>query len=154
MQQDIRSILIGGFAGVLATVPMTAVMLAGKRLGLVGDMPPKLVADVALNARGESDPGAFKATAVATELHLYVGAINGAVYTTLMNRVGPKLPAALEGALFGIIVWLMGYRGWMPQLKIMPPIEKDRPDRQAVLVISHLVYGAVLGIVARAMRRK
>jgi uncharacterized membrane protein YagU involved in acid resistance len=152
MQQDIRAFLTGGVAGALATAPMTAVMLAGKRLGLVGDVPPQLVANVALGARDEHDPGTFKRRAVATELHLYVGAINGAAYGALANRFGRSLPAPLAGAAFGIVVWLIGYRGWMPMLKIMPPIEKDRPDRQVVLVLSHLVYGATLGMIARKFR--
>ena len=153
MQQDIRSALTGAAAGLFATLPMTAVMLAGQKLGFVGNAPPSLMASVALGARGEPDPGDLKAKAVAAEIHLAIGGVNGAAYGVLANRTGTPIPAAAQGMLFGIAVWLMGYRGWMPALHIMPPIEKDRPDRQVVLFLAHLAYGATLGLLSRKFRR-
>jgi hypothetical protein len=42
------------------------------------------------------------------------------------------------------------YQGWIPALGIMPPASEDRPDRPRVMLLAHLVYGAILGnIVAR-----
>ncbi|WP_281282661.1 hypothetical protein [Nonomuraea terrae] len=38
----------------------------------------------------------------------------------------------------------------MPGLGILPPIQQDRPGRQAVLAAGHVVYGVTL---ARAMNR-
>ena len=153
MQHDIRSALTGAAAGLLATLPMTAVMLAGQKLGFVGESPPRLMSSVALGARGEPDPGDLKAKAVAAELHLAIGAVNGAAYGLLTHRPNIPLPAAVQGMLFGILVWLIGYCGWMPALHIMPPVEKDRPDRQVVMFLSHLVYGSTLGLLTRRFQR-
>lgn len=149
MQQDIRSALTGALAGALATLPMSAVMLTAQRAGFLGESPPSLMASVALGARGNHDPGEVLAKVVATELHLAIGVANGATFGLLANRLSLPLSAPIKGALFGTLVWALAYRGWMPMLKIMPPVERDRPDRQVVMFVSHLVYGSVLGWAAR-----
>lgn len=44
--------------------------------------------------------------------------------------------------------WLVNYGGWIPVLGILPPPHRDRTDRQATMIVAHLVYGAVLGALA------
>ena len=153
MQQDLRSALVGALAGALATLPMSAVMLTAQRAGFLGESPPRLLSSAALGAHGNHDPGEVLQMVVATELHLAIGVANGAAFGLLGDRLNLPFPAPINGALFGTLVWALAYRGWMPMMKIMPPIERDRPDRQVVMFVSHLVYGGVLGLAAHRFSR-
>ena len=58
------------------------------------------------------------------------------------------------GTVFGAVVWLAGYEGWLPAMDILPPAHKDRPGRAANVFIAHLVYGWTLGWAARRFREK
>lgn len=156
MQRDIRAGLAGAIAGGIATIPMSTLMLAAQRLGYLGDSPPRLMSAVALGAAGKHDPGKLTEVAIATELHVSIGVVNGALFGVLTERAGMRIHRGIQGTVFGTLVWALAYRGWMPMLKIMPPMEKDRPDRQVVMFLSHIVFGGVLGLmldrVGRAAR--
>ena len=42
--KTLRSVLAGATAGAVATVAMSALMLAAKRIGITGTLPPELIA--------------------------------------------------------------------------------------------------------------
>ena len=145
MQRDVQAGLTGAVAGALATIPMSVVMLVSQRRGWMGDQPPMLLSSVMLGAIGKRDAGTGTKRAVATELHFDIGMMNGLLFGLLSCRAKLPVPRAVQGAIFGVLVWAVAYRGWIPWLKVMPPPEKDRPDRQITLIVAHLVYGATLG---------
>jgi uncharacterized membrane protein YagU involved in acid resistance len=153
MQRDVQAAMMGAIAGAIATIPMSAIMLGAQRLGYLGDSPPRLMSDVALGAAGKHDPEKRTEVALATELHLSIGVVNGAAFGVLSERADIALHQSLQGIVFGAFVWALAYRSWIPMLNIMPPIEKDRPDRQVAMFLAHVVYGATLGWVMKRIRR-
>lgn len=140
--------LHGAGSGVAATVVMSAVMLAAGRLGLVGRQPPEAVVRRAGDLVG-AEPRGRTAALLASAAHLGFGASVGAAYALLPLR----RPGAAPGVLTALAVWASSYAGWVPALGALPRPDQDRSDRQAVLAVSHVVYGAVLGCLDERARR-
>lgn len=139
----------GAASGVVATFPMTAVMLAAQRLGALGRFPPTRIASAGLDAAGAHGSPRPVRRAAGAALHLAVGAALGALYAWGSARLGRRGP--LAGAAFGTAVWAGSYAGWIPALGILPPPHQDRPGRPASMILAHWVYGAALDAgVARA----
>ena len=133
-------------------------MFAAQRAGRLGEMPPRKIARfTVLPARGHTAPRRAK-DALGALAHLAFGAAAGSVFEGLHRGRTPRrgLGGPLLGAAFGAGVWLVSYAGWVPALGILPPPHRDRADRQAFMLIAHLVYGSVLGALAdwRAPRRR
>jgi hypothetical protein len=144
--------LMGSTAGgAIATVAMSGVMLAGDRLGLMGEQPPTAITRKALREAGVDRPSAA-AGAIAPVAHLGFGAAGGALFG-LVRRAVPIGPGWLLGILFGLGVWAVSYKGWIPAMGILPEPEDDRPGRPAVMVAAHAVYGLVLGLLIDRPRR-
>lgn len=140
----------GAVAGTVATLPMSAVMVAAGRLGVMNRPPPKRIVEEALDATGipHSEP---TEAALAVAAHFGFGAAAGGVYTTITPR---RFRGVRSGICFGLLVWAVSYAGWIPGLRILPPPAKDRPGRQWTMVVAHVVYGAVLGRLARPRRHE
>lgn len=133
----------GVVAGTLATGVMSALMLVGKRLGLVGEMPPEKVTAKLLNEAG-IHRSAKEQDAIATALHFGFGAGAGAAFALMAPRpLAVRVPA---GMAYGAAIWGVSYMGWVPAVGIMPAADRDRRDRQAVMLAAHLVFGAALGV--------
>ena len=130
--------------GVVATVVMSVpILLADRRK--MGKPPPKRITEwfmARLGARPDSDTGRNLASTVA---HLAFGATAGAVFSTARAVLRTPGPPLLHGLGYGVAVWASSYKGWIPALGILPPPEHDRPGRQRVIFVAHLVYGGVLG---------
>lgn len=154
MQPDIRAGLIGSIAGALATVPMTAFMLAAQRKGFLGEAPPRLITDFALISARLPVHDKGTQTAVAGSVHFGFGAVCGALFGALSQRTRLPFPRVVQGMLFGMTVWFVSYQGWVPALHIMPPPEDDRPGRPAVMILAHLVYGSTLGWIVGRMDKR
>jgi uncharacterized membrane protein YagU involved in acid resistance len=137
-----KRLLRGLVAGTLATFVMSAVMLISKRLGLVGAMPPEKVTAKLLNEAG-IHRSAKEQDAIATALHFGFGAGAGAAFALVAPR--PLLVRVPTGMAYGAAIWGVSYMGWVPAVGIMPAADRDRRDRQAVMLIGHLVFGAALG---------
>jgi hypothetical protein len=60
--------------------------------------------------------------------------------------IRPALPRSeiIAGSLFGGGVWAVSYFGLLPTLKLFPSAEDDSPQRQAVMIAGHIVYGTSL----------
>lgn len=148
MNETIEAALEGALAGAVATVPMSAVMYAAKRAGLMGQYPPVVIADAVLDALGvrrdeETDE------VVATIAHLGFGAAAGALYGAARRHADLPIPAWCEGIGFGLLVYAVSYNGWIPAVRILPEPEHDRPGRQPSMAVAHVIYGAVLGALTR-----
>jgi len=137
---------VGGFVGSLA---MSGVMLAAQRLGLVGRLPPRKVTEGLLRRHAglrPSRPAVKLATALS---HLAFGTLAGALFGALFRRRAPAVRSAFLGTGFGSVVWGASYLGWAPALGLMPPPGRDRPGRQATLIVAHWVYGVTLALIAQ-----
>ena len=145
-----NSIARGALAGVIATGPMTVVIVAGKALGLMATPPPEQITAEVHEETGMQDEmqdSLFTASWVVA--HLGYGAGCGALYAAAR----PALPAsdAAAGIAFGGGVWGISYGAVMPALGLFPPLWHDRPSRQAVMAVAHGVYGAGLALLHRRL---
>ena len=142
-------LLKGAAAGGVATLPMSGVMLAAGRAGLMGRQPPEMITDAALDAVGVEQPSETVEKAATTATHVGFGMAMGALFALLEDRYRPGTTAVLDGIGFGLAVWALSYKGWVPALGIMPPPEEDRPGRPESMIAAHVVYGATLGALLR-----
>ena len=143
-------ILRGAVAGVAATLLMSAIMLAGKRAGLMGRMPPVKITTRFLQALG-AKPDRRQGNLAATAAHLGFGAAGGIVFSAQARRGRPLLLSVLLGVAYGTAIWAVSYLGWVPALDIMAPADRDRPGRPQTMLAAHWVYGAALGVLLRRM---
>ena len=141
----LRSTVVGAVGGAVATLVMSAVMVAEKKLGLLGEHPPKkLVRGLRRRAgifgvsRGADDV----ATLVA---HWGFGMTTGALFGLLHRGARGVVRSSLIGAGYGAAVWAASYAGWIPALGLMRSPRRDRPFRPTSMVAAHLVFGSVLG---------
>lgn len=128
----------GAVSGVLATAAMSGVMLAGSRMGLMPDQPPKRIARAMLPGhkhRPKSGEGAAGALA-----HFGFGAAAGSLYGLLARGQAPSI----AGIGYGLAIWAASYQGWVPGMNILPAATEDRPGRPAVMIAGHVVYGMML----------
>jgi hypothetical protein len=139
----------GAAGGFVSTLAMSAVMIAAQRGGLVGRLPPRKVTEGFLRRHAGLRPSR-KAAKLATAIsHLAFGTLAGALFAAVFRRRRPPVRAAFLGTGFGSLVWGASYLGWVPALGLMPPPSRDRPDRQATLILAHWVYGVTLALIAR-----
>ncbi len=147
MQRDIEASVDGVIGGIAGTATMSAAMVLAERLGLMGEHPPELMVQAALDAAGVRS-GRKTRDALAVITHFSFGIVAGVVFAVLHRRLRLPVPVALHGIIFGTLVWGLSYKGWVPWLSVMPPPERDRPrTRPIVMLISHWIFGATLGAV-------
>lgn len=141
----------GALVGAVATVPMTAVMLAAQRLGLIGTQPPRRMTDAAIEVGdavvdGTSvDPPEHARLALTALTHLGFGVAVGVPFALARRALPEPMSDEATGAAYGLGVWAVAYLGLVPALGIMPRADHDRRGRPAGMIAAHLVYGSVLG---------
>ena len=121
-------LLIGGIAGFVGTLAMTAAMSRLHRMLPAKErypLTPREIVD-ALSHQDEprlSEPAALDTT---TAAHFAYGAAAGSLLGAANARIGPA-----EGAAAGVAVWAASYLGWIPGAGIlkpaMPPIRRRLP---------------------------
>jgi hypothetical protein len=152
VQRDVRTLIEGAISGVLGTLTMSTVMLAARRAGLVGQLPPERITEAALDAAGQRRSKEVQ-DALAVVLHLLFGAFLGSFFGLLHRRLRVPGGGALQGIVYGLLVWSVNYRGWIPALSILPPPECDRPDRPVIVALAHAVFGWTAAAVVDARER-
>ncbi|RPJ36656.1 MAG: hypothetical protein EHM21_18895 [Chloroflexi bacterium] len=145
-------LLAGALAGMLASIPMAGVMDGLNRilptqkrswLDRLRPLPPKQITASMLGRRVRQGR---KWDAPTWAGHLGYGAATASLYPVLTRPL--PLPDILRGMLFATIIWAGSYLGWLPAFNIMPSAVKDTPRRNAVMILSHLVWGALTGLLA------
>jgi len=152
LNAELHRAATGGIAGVLATVVMSAWMLLADYLGWMREQPPRTsTSRVARTARMPMSGARLDA---ATGLaHLGFGLVGGSVFGALSRRLPNMLTSMLVGIGYGLLIWATSYVAVLPSLNLMPgPAEGER-GRTPVMVLAHVVYGAVLGVVAYGLHR-
>ncbi|HMQ29394.1 MAG TPA: MBL fold metallo-hydrolase [Chloroflexaceae bacterium] len=143
----------GALAGLAATGPMTAVMLALAVLR-AGDgrdpFPPRQVMEGVAGRLGLwQRAGEAQRAALTLAGHFGYGAAMGTLYGARDREPIPAGP--LGGAAYGLLVWAASYAGWLPALGIVQPPWREPRGRTLQLLASHLVWGATLGWLARRL---
>ncbi|SRR6266540_232514 len=140
-----RSIGVGAAGGAVATFAMSLLLFGVKRLGLLGEVPPRKIVRGLRRRAGIFALPRSADNAAALAAHWGFGMATGAVYGLLHRRRAGILPASLTGAGYGAAVWATSYYGWVPALGIMRAPHRDRPFRPASMMAGHLLFGSVLG---------
>lgn len=148
----LRSIAACTVAGVVATAPMTAAMELGFRLlpaRLRYSLPPREVTDALTESAGliSDEQGQRRATLGA---HFAYGGLAGVGFAAIPAR-------GLRGAVgagmgYGLFIWLVSYSSLLPALRLLQPVERHPKERSALMIGAHLVWGASLAMIARALR--
>ena len=151
MTRMVGGILRGSWAGVVATLFMSAVMLGAGRLGLMGEQPPERIGGRIL---GRLDPfhSEEERDVAGSALHLAIGAGLGVVFG-LLRRFAPGMRLPGTGVIYALGVWAASYAGVLPAVGLMPPPHRDRPGRPVAMIAAHVVFGIVLGRLMRPGRR-
>jgi len=152
----IRAALVdGGIGGGVGTMVMSLVMRGARRAGLVRELPPARMAAALLDAVGVRARPRWARDALAAVLHLGFGVAAGLLFALVCGRLRAPLAPALQGLAYGLVVWLVSYMGWVPAFGLLPAATRDEPRRPVVMVLAHLLYGAVLGaLVGRRSQRR
>ncbi len=145
MRHSILRAARGAGAGLIATIPMSAVMFAAQRLGPVDELDPEIITETGLEA-ARVEASESTQNLLSTLAHLGFGAGVGAVYGLLSPRL--RRAPLLTGPLYGLAVCGASYQGWIPAMGIAPPLSRRDPARRWMQILSHLVYGTVLGRLA------
>jgi putative membrane protein len=152
-----HDVLAGALAGLTATGPMTALMVAaheglpaGERYGL----PPERVTANAAWAVGAEEVAAGREQRVWATLpvHFGYGAAMGAIYGAMADRVPG--PPVMKGVGFGLLVWAGSYLGLLPAAGLHRPATRETARRNGMMIGAHVVFGAVLGVLAEKGKGK
>jgi hypothetical protein len=143
-QSPIGEAIAGAVSGLVATVPMTVAMLLIQRMLPRSEqttLEPRRVSDDLLRKADLDDEVSERGKEqLSVAAHFGYGAGVGMIYA-LADRVLP-LPRGLRGPAFGLLVWGASYAGWLPAVKTLPSPQRRPAGRNALLIASHLVWGA------------
>jgi uncharacterized membrane protein YagU involved in acid resistance len=155
---DVKTVIIRGvLAGLVGTVVMTGAMSLIKKTKMApGELAPKEIAEnleEKLDVRGYLPKPAFVASW--TILHFGYGASSGLAYALAQEKVPDLNRPGLIGPLFGLLLWALGYCGWLPMFGLYPPLTR-LPKRKvlAELITTHLIYGTMTALTHQTLRAK
>ena len=143
-----RQLLRAAVGGAVATLFHTAVMLAlHPRLPRARrqPLPPTEITAVVADRAGVPVPQRRLALIAATAVsHFGYGAAAGALYARIAGRVRRR--RTLVGIGYGLGVWAASYLGWIPALRILPPATQQSTQRNFMMILAHVAWGAALAI--------
>ncbi|GER87739.1 membrane protein [Dictyobacter vulcani] len=146
--------IVGAAAGGIATIPMSLFMLAAHKFlpdWQKDALPPeKVTGEVAERANIDLNKPALLGTTLTA--HLGYGASMGSLYITFASKL--KLPPLLKGSLFGVGVWAASYMGWLPAGKFLAAGTNETQERNMLMIIAHLIWGGVTGVVADQLEKQ
>jgi uncharacterized membrane protein YagU involved in acid resistance len=142
-------LIIGGIAGLVGTMAMTAAMRRlHRRLPEAERYPltPREIVDSHSKQLGQPLAGEG-AKDVTTAAHFAYGAAMGA----MIAAMNPD-PKKRTGAAAGAAIWLASYMGWIPAVGILEPATKHPARRNLLMIAVHLVWGAATAASLRELR--
>jgi hypothetical protein len=147
MRHDVTRRLLGGLGyGALATVAMSAVMLAGVATG-IAPMPKPVPA--ALVAHTFGVPPGPVLIVLAAAAHLGYGATAGAALTATFRR-----PAVWHALALAVLLWAVMGLVWLPYLGWGLFGTAITVKIALATLMLHLVYGLTLGLLLASQTRR
>src|SRR5205085_749236 len=145
----VSRLVIGGIAGFVGTMTMTAAMpRLHQRLPAKERYTPTPRPIVDSGAEQLGIPLSNEtAKDVTTASHFLYGAAMGA----LVAALNPD-PKKRTGAAAGVAVWVASYMGWIPALHTLEPATKHPARRNMLMVGVHLVWGPSTAAAIRELR--
>jgi putative membrane protein len=157
MAHRVEYLFLGAVAGLIATVPMTAFMVAGKRrmsLWSQDPLPPAQITHQALRTVDLDDDVSRSQEAALTAVnHFAYGAGMGAVYAQLVHPQTAR-GAIATGVAYGLGVWTLSYCGWLPVAGLYRSATEDTAERNALMIGAHVAWGGSLGLACHLLRRR
>lgn len=142
--RTLNNLLIGGLAGLSATVVMTVLMRQFHQL-LPEDqrypLPPREITQRTLPASSEKT-----LRTLTTLSHFGYGAATGAIFNLVMPKGG-----MVAGMTYGGVVWLASYLGWVPAAHILTAANRHPLKRTLLMISVHLAWGAACALTAREL---
>ena len=126
-------LVIGGIAGFVATMAMTAAM---RRLH--AKLPAR--ERYPLTPREITDSIVAPPPALAPDLTLAAHFAYGAACGALIAAASPRI-GRFGGATAGAGVWLASYMGWIPALSVLKPATGHPLRRNLVMISAHFAWG-------------
>jgi hypothetical protein len=83
--------------------------------------------------------------------HLVYGSAWGVLYGLLQASF--RRPPGLFGALYGLLVWLVGPVVLVPAMRLLRPPWEEPPVRSSTLFAGHVAYGVALAAAFEALER-
>ncbi len=128
----------------MATVPMSLVMkgwqLTLPRRQQYALPPEQITAEMAERAGVEHAVDEHKAISLVN--HFAYGTFAGMAYGGVSLLLAPTW---YGGVVFGLLAWGGSYLGWLPLLGMRAAAKNEPVGRNAMMIVSHVVWGAVLG---------
>jgi uncharacterized membrane protein YagU involved in acid resistance len=126
---------------------MSVVMLAAKKFRGHPEVAPKKLTGKTIRKISDKrvEDSTLNVTTVIT--HLAYGTACGAAFGAKGEHL--RRHPILTGIGYGLAVWATSYEGWAPALGLHPPAHRDNPQRTTATLLSHIVYGVVLGAFMR-----
>jgi len=155
MQPLIRAAMNGSIAGALATTTMTGFMRLTQQIGLYQkELPPTKVTRAATKTLGVERFVSSEGETLLTGLaHWAFGMVGGAIFGAASKK-SHWVPARFGGLVFGLLVWVVSYMGWIPALRILPMPWNERGKHGLMPFVAHVIYGTTLGIVVRKLEQR
>ena len=151
--------LVGAAAGALGTAAMTLFMKPGlvrflpSKQQPVAFVPREIVTWAERRILGRYVLNRTQRSIASTVSHIGYGASMGAVYGMTRRRT-ESVPAAVAGGVWGLLVWVAGYQGWLPAAGVRPATTSQRPAKWPVPIANHVVYGISTALAYEALRRR
>jgi len=141
--------IAGGIAGLVATVPMSIAMLALRKWlphYQRYELPPRQITKRTTKKLGfgkhlEKEHH----SALSVVAHFGYGTATGTLYAPVARRL--PLPPVASGIAYGLFVWAVSYLGLLPALGLLAPATEHPAQRNVLMIVSHIIWGAVLGLV-------
>jgi uncharacterized membrane protein YagU involved in acid resistance len=142
-------LLIGGIAGFVGTLAMTAAMRRLHRRLPEKERYPLTPREIVDSGSEQLDlPLPSEAAKdVTTAAHFAYGAACGAIIAAMNPN-----PKKRTGAAAGVAVWLASYMGWIPAVGTLEPATKHPARRNLLMIGVHLVWGAATAAAMRELR--
>jgi uncharacterized membrane protein YagU involved in acid resistance len=141
-------LLLGGIAGFVGTMAMTAAMRRLHQRLPEKERYPLTPREIVDSTAEQMDVplSSDAAKDVTTAAHFAYGAACG----SLLGAVAPGMGAA-TGAVAGAGVWLGSYLGWLPAAGILKPATDHPARRNGLMIAAHLVWGAATALSMREL---
>lgn len=150
----LRRASYGALGGVGSTIVLTGFRKVLASAGLVGTTAPEQVIGKLeeLGLLKGWSPGARRVLTAAA--HLAYGAGIGTSLGLLRRERGGVAEEATVGSALGLLTWGANWSSVLPLTGVHRPPWKERTPKVLLPILDHIVYGAVWGLVYRALRRK
>ena len=153
MRGTTNRLLLGALAGIAGTAAMTAAMRAMHRRLPAPErypLPPREIIQASVPERIEAALGEQRRRDLTLAAHFGYGAACGALFALVRPSDGA---AVVPGALYGVLVWAGSYFGLLPALGVLKLATRHPPQRNALMIAAHLVWGTTTAVTLRELER-